>query len=129
MLFYRVGPFTLIHPILYDCILLIVLLFIILVEILENLQPGIDKSIIKREVKRLDEYVKELDEMTLRLVELCENQDTFDRLQVSLRIQLWYPGLIDNDDDDDDDDDDVTTDGSVVTCTSTDNVDYSVADL
>ena len=126
MLFYRVGPFTLIHPILYDCILLIVLLFIILVEILDNLQPGIDKSIIKREVKRLDEYVKELDEMTLRLVELCENQDTFDRLPVSLRIQLWHAGLID---DDDDDDDDVTTDGSVVTCTSTDNVDYSVADL
>ena len=42
------------------------------VTILNNLQPGIDRSIIKREVKRLDEYVKELDEMTLRLVELSE---------------------------------------------------------
>ena len=42
------------------------------VTILDNLQPGIDRSIIKREVKRLDEYVKELDEMTLRLVELSE---------------------------------------------------------
>ena len=52
------------------------------------------------------------------------HQDLFNQLPLLLRIKLWHTGLIA----DDDDDDDVTTDCSVATCTSTDNVNHSVAD-
>ena len=52
--------------------------------ILDNLQPGIDKSIIKREVKQLEEHMKELDEITTRLVETSDNAEQARAFEVTL---------------------------------------------
>ena len=42
---------------------------------MDSLQHGIDRSIIKREVQRLDDYLNELDDVTSRLVDTTDSAD------------------------------------------------------
>ena len=54
------------------------------VSILDSLQHGIDKSIIKKEVKRLEDYMMELEEITSRLVDTTDNDGHARAFEVTL---------------------------------------------